>query len=118
MEAASLVGIDIKSHLSLIEEKEANKIEKEMTRMKTEKEKDKIKQEKSPVIIRREVIISEEETQKKEALAKTKSDNATRKDVGFVERKKNQEYNIVYRNKPTKPMTASELFGFASKPKK
>lgn len=117
MEAASLVGIEIKSHLSLIEEKEANKIEKEMTRMKTEKEKDKIKQEKSPVIIRREVIISDEEIAKKEE-KKSKSETASRKDVGFVERKKNQEYNIVYRDKPTKPMTASELFGFASKPKK
>jgi len=122
MEVASKIGIEIKSHLSLIEQNDANKIEKEINKMKSDnksQEKQTIQKSNStPVIIRREVIISEEETQKKEALAKTKSDNATRKDVGFVERKKNQEYNIVYRNKPTKPMTASELFGFASKPKK
>ncbi len=79
------------------------------------------KQEKTnstPVIIRREVIISDEELAKKEEEKKAKNAEVARKDVGFVERKKNQEYNIVYRNKPTKPMTASELFGFTSKPKK
>ncbi len=122
MEVASRLGIEIKSHLSLIEQSDANKIEKEITKMKQDnKAQQKQKTEKSnstPVIIRREVIISEEELAKKEAEQKAKSENNARKDVGFVERKKNQEYNIVYRNKPTKPMTASELFGFASKPKK
>ena len=34
-----------------------------------------------------------------------------RQSVYFVERNKNQDYNIVYRNKTTKPMTFSELFG-------
>lgn len=84
-------------------------------------EKEKIKQDKtnqSPVIIRREVIISDEEIAKKEEDKKEKTEATARRDVGFVERKKNQEYNIVYRDKPTKPMTASELFGLASKPKK
>ena len=32
------------------------------------------------------------------------------KEVGFVERNRN-DYNIVYRNKPSKPLTVSELFG-------
>ena len=34
-----------------------------------------------------------------------------RKEVGFIERNTNKDYNIVYRNKPSKPMTVSELFG-------
>ena len=71
----------------------------------------------TPVIIRREVIISDEELAKKEKQKEDKAEKV-RKDVGFVERNRNQEYNIVYRNKPSKPMTASELFGIPSKPKK
>ena len=34
-----------------------------------------------------------------------------KKEVGFVERNTNKDFNIVYRNKPSKPMTVSELFG-------
>ena len=34
-----------------------------------------------------------------------------------MERKK-KDYNIVYRNKPTKPMTVDELFGIKKEPKK
>ena len=71
------------------------------------------KEEKAPVIIRREVIISkeDEQTKKKEDTPKqTKKNN-----VGFVERKQNKDYNIVYRNKPNKPMTVSELFGLEPK---
>ena len=121
MEVASKLGIEIKSHLSMIDEKDANKIEKEISKVKRESSnKEKPKQEKNnstPVIIRREVIISDEELAKKETEKKTKSEASNRKDVGFVERKKNQEYNIVYRDKPTKPMTASELFGFGTKQK-
>ncbi|MDE5831363.1 MAG: translation initiation factor IF-2 N-terminal domain-containing protein, partial [Clostridia bacterium] len=60
MEVASKLGIEIKSHLSLIEADDANKIEKEITKVKPESQnKEKQKQEKSnstPVIIRREVI--------------------------------------------------------------
>ena len=63
------------------------------------------KEKSSPVIIRREVILSDDEEEKKEE----KKDNR-RKDVGFVERK-NKDFNIVYRNKPSKPMTFDELFG-------
>ena len=74
---------------------------------KTDKNK-KVKDEKkneTPVIIRREVIINDEPKKVEE---KPKNN---RSDVGFVERNKNQDYNIVYRNKTTKPMTFSELFG-------
>ena len=74
--------------------------------MKKEREKTK-KEEKAPVIIRREVIINEEPETKKEETKK--QDN--RNNIGFVERKQNKDYNIVYRNKPSKPMTVSELFG-------
>ena len=62
----------------------------------------------TPVIIRRELIITDED-KKKEKQEEKNSQN--RKDVGFVEREKNQNYNIVYRNKPTKPLTVNELFG-------
>lgn len=122
MEAAKKLGIEIKSHMSSVEENVAKKIEGEMSNMKSEKPKkekeDKAKEKASttPVIIRREVIISDEELAKREEEKKEKEAKAARKDVGFVERKKNQEFNIVYRDKPSKPMTASELFGI--KPKK
>ena len=75
------------------------------------------KEEKAPVIIRREVIISQEaeQTKKKEPVKKENKKN----NVGFVERKQNKDYNIVYRNKPSKPMTVSELFGLKKEePKK
>ncbi len=104
----------------------AKKIEKELNSSKTEKAKSndqkpeenkKEKANSTPVIIRREVIISDEELAKREKQRENKEAKA-RKDIGFVERSKNQEYNIVYRNKPSKPMTASELFGLPTKPKR
>ena len=120
MDMASKLGIELKSHLSTIEGDDANKIEKEMTKVKkekTEKKQEEKKQSNSaPVIIRREVIISDDEVEKEEA--KKAKKEAERKNVGFVERNKNKEYNIVYREKPSKPMTASELFGLSSKTKK
>jgi len=125
MDIANKLGIDIKSHLSTIEDDEAKKIEKELSGKKSEKVNNQTKQEETkkekanstPVIIRREVIISDEELAMKEK-QKEEMEAKKRKDVGFVERNSNKEYNIVYRNKPSKPMTASELFGFASKTKK
>jgi len=122
IDMASKLGIEIKSHLSTIEGEEASKIEKEMSKGKKEKvekkQEDKKQSNSTPVIIRREVIISDEELAKQEEEKKAKKEAQARKDVGFVERSKNKEYNIVYRDKPSKPMTASELFGLASKPKK
>ena len=69
----------------------------------------------TPVIIRRELIISDDDKKTEKQQENKHSDN--RKDVGFVEREKNQNYNIVYRNKPTKPLTVNELFGI-KEPKK
>ena len=125
LDIAKKLKIEAKSHLSGVDEEEAKKIEKEISKKqgkgtavkeKTEAKKGSKKEEKAPVIIRREVIISEEEPVKKKEPAKKE----TRKNnVGFVERKQNKDYNIVYRNKPNKPMTVSELFGLKKEePKK
>ena len=118
LEVAKKLNIDAKSHLSGVEEEEAKKIESEITKKEQKKQgkgtvnKEKMemkKEEKAPVIIRREVIIAEEDeqTKKKETTKKEEKKN----NIGFVERKQNKDYNIVYRNKPNKPMTVSELFG-------
>ena len=125
LDIAKKLKIEVKSHLSGVDEEEAKKIEKEISKKqgkgtadkeKMEAKKGTKKEEKAPVIIRREVIISEEEPVKKKEPAKKE----TRKNnVGFVERKQNKDYNIVYRNKPNKPMTVSELFGLKKEePKK
>ena len=123
LEIANKLNIPVKSHLSGVEDEEAKKIEEaaKNTVNKTEKKdvkkenkseakkESKKKEEKAPVIIRREVIISEEETEnKKEEIKKQEKRNSN---IGFVERKQNKDFNIVYRNKPNKPMTVSELFG-------
>lgn len=126
LEVAKKLNINVKSHLSGIEEEEAKRIEDDINKKENKKQekeivkKEKIgtkKEEKAPVIIRREVIISQEaeQTKKKEPVKKENKKN----NVGFVERKQNKDYNIVYRNKPSKPMTVSELFGLKKeKPKK
>ena len=118
VEIAKKLNINVKSHLSSVEEEEAKKIEDSINKKNDKKQgkgtakKEKVetkKEEKAPVIIRREVIISQEEEQikkKENAKKETKKNN-----VGFIERKQSKDYNIVYRNKPNKPMTVSELFG-------
>lgn len=129
IEMAQKMNIEVKSHLSAINEEEAKKLEsklsnkvepqeqketKKQEKGKTNKGKmENKKEEKAPVIIRREVIIAkdEEQTKKKE---ETKKRQERKNNVGFVERKQNKDYNIVYRNKPNKPMTVSELFGLNS----
>lgn len=115
LDVANKLKIDVKSHLSGVDEDEAKKIESALTKKeekkkenKKEKEKDVKKEEKAPVIIRREVIIAQEESEKKKEVVKKEE---KKNNVGFVERKQNKDYNIVYRNKPNKPMTVSELFG-------
>ena len=151
LEVAKKLNIEAKSHLSGVEQDEADKIEKEISKNGATKQEDKKqedkksdekkettkkdsekqekkkseksektkkeskKEEKAPVIIRREVIISEEPETKKEEIKKQNNRN----NIGFVERKQNKDYNIVYRNKPSKPMTVSELFGLKKEePKK
>ena len=74
------------------------------------------KKSETPVIIRREVIISEEEKSQRTENKQVEK----KKEVGFVERNTKKDFNIVYRNKQTKPLTVSELFGLKPKeePKK
>ena len=127
---AQELNIGVTSHMSAVDENQAAKIKSSFG--KTEKKatnqdnvKEKLKKDKAdktnknneiekkkvekqtPVIIRREVIRTdfEEKEEKKE------KQPVNRSDVGFVERRKNQDYNIVYRKQPVKPMTVSELFG-------
>ena len=123
---ANELGIEAKTHMSAVEDSDAEKIRKavsnktvnvaekpaEKPAKKSEKKDEKKEDKKAPVIIRREVIISDEEESKQN---KGKQAEQRNKQVGFVERNKNADYNIVYRNKPTKPMTVSELFGIGKK---
>ncbi len=125
LERAKSLGIEATSHLSGVEEVEAKRIEesysKSNTMPKNEEKTKKVKENKpkkeikeEPVIIRRQVIVEEDDgIIKKEK----KQNNSINKDVGIVERGKNKDYNIVYRNKPTKPLTVSELFGKKDEPK-
>ena len=134
IEKANELGINVKSHLSSIEEEQAEKIEKSFANKKESKKndkdknqgkekskskddkkdssKDKKKQQETPVIIRREVIVSEAEPEEK---SNKKQEN--KNNIGFVERNRNKNYNIVYRNKQQKPLTVSELFGIKDKKK-
>lgn len=134
VEMAGKLNIEVKNHMSAVSEEDAEKIankfnsktvkeakKKEKTNKveenKTEKKATKTepknpkKEEKAPVIIRREVLI--EEKGKEEVKKQNKTNN-----VGFVERKQNKDFNIVYRNKPNKPLTVSELFGLSKETKK
>ena len=128
LDIANKLNIEAKSHLSGVEEDEAKRIEeaimKKITGTKknaeskeTKKEAKKENKKETPVIIRREVIIAQDESEKnKEVVKKEEKRNSN---IGFVERKANKDYNIVYRNKPNKPMTVSELFGLnKQEPKK
>lgn len=112
---AQELGMDVTSHMSAIDDDQASKLKSSFGKsetkvdktLNTEKEDKKKSEKQAPVIIRREVIRSDiEEKEEKE-----EKKPATRNDVGFVERRKNQDYNIVYRKQPVKPMTVSELFG-------
>ena len=105
LEKALELGIEAKTHLSSIDEKDAKRIEAKFTVVKKEQKEKK----ESPVIIRREVIVSDVD-HNKEMVKKDEVKKQTR-DVGFIERERKTDYNIVYRNKPNKPLTVSELFG-------
>lgn len=80
---------------------------------KTKSMENKKEKNEEPVIIRRAVIINDEEEKKEEE--RKRKEQARKKDVGFIENKRNKDYNIVYRDKPTKPLTVSELFGIGKK---
>ena len=109
------LNIDAKSHLSSVSDEDAERIRKEAKNTNKTKQNNVKKDSKkladskgaTPVIIRREVIV--EDTTKKSAIPEKKEERKSN-NVGFVERK-NKDFNIVYRNKPSKPMTFDELFG-------
>ena len=103
LEKAASLKIEVKNHLATLENSDVKLIEKEFPDKSVQKE-EKIS---GPVIIRREVIMADKVPVKEEA----KKEETTKKGIGFVERDTNKDFNIVYRNRPTKPMTASELFG-------
>ena len=110
MDRAKELGIDVKSHLSVLEDDEAKKIEESFEKTKKENPERNV----TPVIIRRQVIMNDD---KKEPVKEVKQ-TTEKKGVGFVENERKKDYNIVYRNRPTKPMTVSELFGIGKKEEK
>ena len=112
LEMAEKLNIEAKSHMSGVDEEEAKKIENGLINNKKQEPAKKTnssikKEEKAPVIIRREVIIADENNKKHEE----KKQESRNNNIGFVERKQNKDFNIVYRNKPNKPKTVNELFG-------
>ena len=114
LEKAQELGLDVKTHMSSVDESDVKKIEAKFSNVNIKKE---VKEKRdNPVIIRREVIMTDSDMAKKE---ETKKEQTKRdRDVGFIERQRKTDYNIVYRNKPTKPLTVSELFGKKEEPKK
>ena len=143
LEKAKMLGVEVTSHLSNIDEEQANNIRKTYSKSTKNSDDNKVKEDvkdntnnnesknnkdnkkenktvnkkdtkkDTPVIIRREVILNDDEELKKED--KKVED---RKDVGFVKRRNNNDYNIVYRNKPNKPLTVNELFRLGKKEEK
>ena len=119
LDKAIQLCLNVKTHLSGIEENEAKQLEESFSgKSKQEKQKEKPRKEQkekvkeAPVIIRRQVIM-EEPVKKVNPIKKSNTD----KEIGFVERERKQDYNIVYRNKQTKPLNISELFGKKEEPK-
>ena len=118
LEKAKALGINIKSHLSNIEDEDAKKLRENFGKKTKESEIKAVKKEEkkhrkeselkkdNPVIIRREVIFDEEKKKDTESEKRAQENKSP-----FVQRNQKKDYNIVYRNKPEKPMTVSELFG-------
>ena len=117
LKKAGELGMEVKSHLSGVTDEQAQKIEKafenkkEVSEQTKPKEKKETKKDKGPVIIRREVVISDEELKRQEEEKERKKKEERAKQVGFVDSQRKKDFNIVYRNKPSKPLTVSELFG-------
>ncbi len=106
LDKAKELGIDVKSHLSTLEDSDAKRLEESFGKVKKEA----TEKTTGPVIIRRQVIMNQEEQK-----AKPKQEPVHKKGVGFVENERKKDYNIVYRNRPTKPMSVSDLFGIPKK---
>ena len=124
LETAKKNGITATSHLSAITEEEGIKIEnivkgeKNIKSMENKKDiKKEIKKE-EPVIIRRAVIISDEEIERRNEEERKKKEQSRNRNVGFVDGNRKKDYNIVYRDKPSKPLTVNELFGLTKKESK
>ena len=123
LEKAKSIGIEIKSYLSNIEDEDSKKIRErfgvksknsnDVKPKENKPKKENTSKKDNPVIIRREVIIKEEVKDEKKS-EKTKRD----KQNSFEKRKDKKNFNIVYRNKPEKPLTVSELFGLDKENKK
>ena len=115
LEVAKENGIDAKSHLSSITKEESKVLEKLLKGVFGKKSMENKKEKKEePVIIRRAVVINDEDDKKKKEEQKSR-DSHKKNDVGFVENRRNKDYNIVYREKTVKPLTVSELFGIGKK---
>lgn len=115
IEELNKIGIEVKSHLSVLEENQIDKVskklmEKKEIEKKVIKKEEKKQQKEEPVIIRRNVIVSDEEV--KENKEKRSELN---KEVGKVQKNSQKDFNIVYREKKDKPLTVSELFGLNKK---
>ena len=112
IDAAKKLKVAVTSHLNSIEDTDAKKIrdmlKNKEAKKENKREKDSIKTT-GQVIIRREVIIEEEKK------SNTSKENQ-KEGIGFNTQRRNKDFNIVYRERPSKPMTVSELFGI--KPKK
>ena len=106
LQKAKDLGLEVKSHLSGVTVEEAEKIENAFEKRAEVKEPKKEKAS-GPVIIRREVIIADEDIKRQE---EQKKKQEAKSQVGFINNRK-KDFNIVYRNKQTKPLTVSELFG-------
>ena len=112
LDEAKKMGLDVKSHLSNIDDKDVKilkaKFSKEVTQntQKQSSKKETSQKNHNPVIIRREVIV-EEDAKPQEVKANKLQENKN----PFVQRNQKKDFNIVYRNKVEKPMTVSELFG-------
>ena len=113
VEIANKNGINVKSHLSSVTEEEGKMLEKLLKGVFKKKSMENQKEKDEPVIIRRAVIFNDEEEKKEEEEKKKrqKKENTT----FDVEKNRKKDYNIVYRNKPTKPLTVSELLGISKK---
>ena len=135
IDLANKIGIEVTSHLNTISDEDEAKIKanfkskppiKNSGDAKKEKRNDSMNKENKDdnkntknnikttgnVIIRREVIVKDEQK-----TSKPKPNN--RAGIGFNQ-ERNRDYNIVYRNKSNRPMSINELFGLKPKeePKK
>ncbi|MCI8310452.1 MAG: translation initiation factor IF-2 [Clostridia bacterium] len=118
IEVAKKNGIEVKSYLSGITEEEGKMLERLLKGVfKKKSMENKKEKNEEPVIIRRAVIINDDEENKEEE--KRKKENEKKRESAFsTEKAKKKDYNIVYRDKPSKPLTVSELFGIPKKESK